>query len=65
MAIIPQISLFDFYEIEKLGDLERFKLALEGIDDEALMRHIEKMRGNGRDEYRACNVELIYRIKSI
>jgi hypothetical protein len=51
MAIIPQINLFDFEEIEKLGDLERFKLTLEGIDDEQLMRKLEKERGNGRDDY--------------
>jgi hypothetical protein len=51
MAIIPQIHLFDFSEIEILGDLERFKLALEGIDDEALMSKLEKRRGHGRDDY--------------
>ena len=31
MAIIPQISSFDFQEIEFLGDLERFHLALADI----------------------------------
>ena len=51
MAIIPQISLFDFNEIEILGDLERFKLALAGIQDEQLMRRLEKMRGKGRNDY--------------
>jgi len=53
MAIIPQISLFDFHynEIEILGDLERFQLALAGIKDEQLMRLLEKMRGKGRDDY--------------
>ena len=51
MAIIPQINIFDYSEIENLGDLERFALALAGINDEALMIKLEKARGNGRDEY--------------
>ena len=51
MAIIPQISLFDFQEIEILGDLERFHLALAGIKDEELMRLMEKIRGKGRNDY--------------
>ena len=51
MAIIPQITLFDIEEIEILGDLERFQLALDGIDDEGLMRDLEKKRGKGRDDY--------------
>jgi len=51
MAIIPQMSLFEYSEVEKLGDLERFKLALEGIEDERLMQKLEKKRGNGRDDY--------------
>jgi hypothetical protein len=51
MAIIPEISLFDFEEIEMMGDLERFHLALEGIDDEALMVMLENNRGYGRDDY--------------
>ena len=51
MAIIPQISIFEYEDIEKLGDLERFKLALEGIDDEALMQKLEGKRDKGRDDY--------------
>jgi hypothetical protein len=51
MAIIPQINLFDYAEIENLGDLERFYLALQGIDDGALMEKLERARGNGRDDY--------------
>ena len=49
--IITQISLFDYSEIEELGDLERLRLALEGIDDEELMLKLEKKRKNGRDDY--------------
>ena len=51
MAIIQQINMFDYSEIESLDDLERFSLALEGIDDETLMQKLEKARGNGRDDY--------------
>lgn len=49
--IITQKTLFDYSEIEILGDLERFKLALEGIDDEKLMQKLEIKRKNGRDDY--------------
>ena len=49
--IITQNSLFNYEEIEKLGDLERLRLALEGIDDEKLMRKLERKRKNGRDDY--------------
>ena len=51
MAIIPQVSLFEYSEIEKLGDLERFQLALAGINDEPLMQILEAKRGRGRDTY--------------
>ena len=51
MAIIPQVSLFEYSDIEKLGDLERFHLALAGIGDEALMQRLEAMRGKGRNIY--------------
>ena len=51
MAIITQINLFDYNEIEELGDLERFDLALEGINDEKLMQKLEEKRRNGRDDY--------------
>jgi len=49
--IITQIKLFDYEEIEILGDLERLQMALEGMDDETLMRKLEKRRGKGRDDY--------------
>ena len=51
MAIIPQITIFEWKEIENLGDLERLKLILEYISDEELMRKLEKSRGKGRDDY--------------
>ena len=49
--IISQVSFADYGEIEILGDLERLQLALEGMDDEALMRRLETRRGQGRDDY--------------
>jgi transposase len=51
MAIIAQMRLFDYREIENLGDLERLRLVLEYLPDEEFMQHMEKGRGNGRNEY--------------
>ena len=51
MAIIPQLRLFGWNEIEQLGDLERLRLVLEYMPDEDLMRLLEEKRGNGRDDY--------------
>ena len=50
MAIIPQLSLFAWEEIEELGDLERLRLVIEYMPDEQLMRVLEKERGKGRDD---------------
>jgi len=49
--IISQMAFSDYSEIEILGDLERLQLALEGMDDEALMRRLEAKRGKGRNDY--------------
>ena len=49
--IVTQIHVFDYTEIEELGDLERLDLAFEGIDDEELMKKLEAKRKNGRDDY--------------
>ena len=49
--IISQYTFADYGEIEILGDLERFLLAMLGMDDEALMRRLEERRGNGRNDY--------------
>ncbi len=49
--IITQTSYFEYDEIEKLGDLIRLKLALEGIDDEKLMLKLGKKRKNGRNDF--------------
>jgi len=51
MAIIPQMKLFAWNEIQTLGDLERLRLVLDYMPDEALMRTLERRRGKGRDDY--------------
>src|SRR5690625_92192 len=51
MAIIPQMSLFSWKEMNELGDLERLRLVLEYMPDEELMQTLEKKRGRGRDDY--------------
>ena len=51
MAILPQKNLFDYQEIERLGNLERLRLVLRYLPDETLMKKTEKKRGNGRNDY--------------
>jgi hypothetical protein len=51
MAIIAQIPLFSWKEMESLGDLKRLQLVLDAMPDEALMLKLERRRGRGRDDY--------------
>lgn len=51
MAIIPQPQLFQWNEIDEIGDLERLRLVLEALPDEELMKDLEAERNNGRDDY--------------
>ena len=51
MKIIPQISIFDYSEIEILGDLERCKLLIENVPDEKIVRKLVEIRGKGRNDY--------------
>lgn len=51
MAIIPQMKLFEWTEIQILGDLERLRLVLEYMPDEDLMIALERKRRHGRDDY--------------
>lgn len=44
MAIIPQLKLFEWTEIQTPGDLERLSLVLEYMPDEELMKAL------GREE---------------
>lgn len=51
MKIIPQISVFDYSEIEILGDLERCKLLIENVPDEKIVNKLIEIRGKGRNDY--------------
>ena len=51
MNSITELTIFDYQEIEILGDLERLKLCLENIDDHELCRVLEYERGKGRDDF--------------
>ena len=51
MKIIPQITVFDYSEIEILGDLERCKLLIDNVEDEKIIDELIKIRGKGRNEY--------------
>jgi hypothetical protein len=52
MAIISrQRQIFEWQELEILGDLERLKLVLKHMPDERLMQHLERKRDRGRDDY--------------
>ena len=44
MNNISQISIFDYSEIENLGDLERLKLFFENVNDEKLCKSLEQER---------------------
>lgn len=51
MKIITQISIFDYSEIEILGDLERCKLLINNVPDEKIVKKLKEIRGKGRNEY--------------
>ena len=51
MAIIAQGRLFSWKEIEARSDLDRLRMVLGVIPDEALMRKLERLRDKGRDDY--------------
>jgi len=51
MAIIAQMELFSWEQVEGLGDLDRLRLVLEHLPDETLVSQLERARGNGRDDY--------------
>lgn len=64
MNNISQISIFDYNEIENLGDLERLKIFFENIEDDELCETLEKERKNGRNDYPVRTMlNLIYAIK--
>lgn len=51
MKIITQISVFDYSEIEILGDLERCTLLINNVPDEKIVKKLKEIRGKGRNEY--------------
>lgn len=51
MAIIPQINLFSWEDINDLGDLKRLQLIIEHLPDGELMSILERQRKNGRNDY--------------
>ena len=64
MNNISQISIFEYREIENLGDVERLKIFFENIDDDKLCESLEKSRKNGRNDYPVRTMlNLIYAMK--
>lgn len=64
MNNISQLSIFDYREIENLGDLERLKIFFENIKDSQLCKSLEKERKNGRNDYPVRTMlNLIYAMK--
>jgi hypothetical protein len=64
MNNISQISIFDYSEIEILGDLERLKIFFENLNDKELCRILEEERKNGRNDYPVRTMlNLIYAMK--
>lgn len=64
MNNISQISIFDYREIENLGDLERLKIFFENIEDDELCKTLETERKNGRNDYPVRTMlNLIYAMK--
>ena len=64
MNSISQISIFDYSEIEILGDLEKLKIFFENINDEKLCKTLEEERKNGRNDYPIRTMlNLIYAMK--
>lgn len=51
MKIIAQPTVFDYTEIEILGDLERCKLLIENVPDEKIINKLIEIRGKGRNDY--------------
>ena len=65
MNNITQKTIFDYMEIEELGDLARLKLCLENINDEELCRKLEEQRNEKIKGVRESMEEKRIRVKDI
>lgn len=64
MNIIEQKTIFDYTQIEELGDLERLKLFFESINDNELCKKLQIERKNGRNDFPIrVMLNLIYAMK--
>ena len=64
MNIIQEKTIFDYMEIEILGDLERLKLFLDNIEDKKLCETLEIERKQGRNDYPVrVMLNLVYAMK--
>ena len=51
MATIAQKTLFEWNDVEDIGDLIRLRFAVDNLPDEPLMYALEKKRDKGRNDY--------------
>ena len=51
MNNISQKTIFDYMEIEILGDLERCKLLISNVPDEKIINKLYEITGKGRNDY--------------
>ena len=51
MAAIINPSLFSWKDVEARSDLDRFYLVRDNLPDEDIIRELEDLRGNGRDDF--------------
>ena len=51
MAVISQPTLFSWDNMDAHSDMDRLLLVLENLPDEKIVRYLEVIRGNGRDDY--------------
>ena len=49
--MLAQSALFEWDDVEDIGDLVRLRLVFEHLPDESLMCALEAHRGNGRNDY--------------
>ena len=51
MAIIHDPFLFSWKEVDAASDLDRLRLVMRSVPDEEFVRHLQKQRGRGRNDY--------------